>query len=921
MLPSLSTSSTAVPPVAGASPTATAPPSHDVLRGLRCSPSRRAVKFTADAHSRHFLAFDTSISRETRLVLFMEVFVFRHLLVDAAVVPAFQVATYTPEELLEVRVVTDPRHPAYGQAGLYAKSPIPYNAIVTPYSGFIEVFATSCNSRTYTMGFGSIGDDYALDAEFVGNYGRYANDPRGVGTLQANLSAENRFNSRGESYTALVARRQISAGEEILMSYGKAHRLSATPWVTMQGEPMMRPRVGGVVPFPAFRTVEAAVCSRVRDGDRDDVTARLSSTTDAGPSTRIEAKRRSDDSSTVRATASPASSSHLSTNVSGLTAAVAPESNTAYTNETADALADTASSPPLPSVAYDLLWECPQCGMWTLCEASVADMPLPCSACGTPKLSGARLISLLSSPAITQRALLQEVGPLRTSRSPPQDRKTPPCSSTSPLPPSSPSSAASSFTSSSPPFSSEHTDWPMNVPFLPWQVWDAAVPMSVLAKHSRFDTQEHVFIYTVDTGLDEEKKKRGRDNATGAAAEQREHGKQRTETPPNVTEDELSEHSDSGREKKSRVDADSAPSVARTKFHLQASQADPIRSRSRRNGVGRHGGACHRLIRGELWARQGDVDPADLARLNRGLTPAVTLISAPASEDSTLSAHVFSPFSLSPRQLQQSTHTRLDAAEVKESLDDFTKHGSEVEATLAKSPLSLLMSPTQEVDRLIVLRRAASVGTTSAAVSADTDDVAFSPQLASMRRRLQCMTRRLFTGKAFQPGEVVSYVGGLVRRRGDSRCRVSDSCLEIPLRFFLPPTLRERCRVPTGAVAPTHGATATQTVEKCSSEGITLQRFCQRIDGFSLVVTNEFMYCPCVVWEEEAQEDVSPLGNTRDDGRHRFRMTGAEDDVESALSACNVALVLTLDSLGCPYACAVATKAIRAFEPLLARAQ
>lgn len=869
-----------------------------VLSGLLCVPSRRSLKFTAGPHARHFLAFDTSISRESRLLLFMELFVFRQLLVEVDVLPAFQVATYTPEELLEVRVVTDPRHPAYGQAGLYAKNTIPYNTIVTPYAGFIEVFATSCNSRTYTMGFGSISDDYALDAEFVGNYGRYANDPRGVGTLQANLSAENRFNSRGESFTALVARRQISAGEEILMSYGKAHRLSSTPWTTMQGEPIMRPRMGGVLPFPSFRTAEPS---------------------------RSEEARSVDDANDAGAIVFGSSDGEES---------VGP--------------------------ANDLLWECTQCGMWTRCEASVADAPVPCSGCGTPKLTGARMVSLLSSPAITQRALLIEAG--RREYRPSENSASSVSSLTSPLsqasaevslPPSMPcgatSTAANATISSSATFNSVQVDWPMNVPFLPWQVWDAAVPLSVVAKHTRFETQEHTFLYTVDTGLGRERRtKRDRDKTAAAGdnvgdddgddgdahLEKSGHVRRRAETS-GLGSGECRGHfsdSDEGEvavkprketEEEDEDEANSAPqpttATRRRVSFARDSHADTVRSSRRKGGGGGGRGNSHpggRLKRGVLWERQGDVDLEDLARLNRGWTVPLRLHarSSLATQDDTMySAHIFSPFSLTPQQLQRSLCARGGSVAGR----DFAAYaGGDDFLNTVRSPLSFLVSPLQEVDRLIVLQRGhtntvnAAAPTSAAFLSSD--DAGFSPQVINMRRRLRCMTRRLFTGKTFQAGEVVSYIGGLVRQHGDARCCVSDSCLEIPLRFFLPPALRRLCRL--------HAADKEKQLlgARGSGEGTVLHGFCQRVDQYSLVVTNEFMYCPCVVWEDADEAASSEDQEVRADPACQMNTM---DEVTNALSACNVALVLTLDSLGCPFACAVATKAIGAFEPLLARAQ
>ncbi|PWV02360.1 hypothetical protein C4B63_2g79 [Trypanosoma cruzi] len=222
----------------------------ETSQSLRCAPARRSLKFHAGAHAQHFILFDPSISKHDRMILYMELFAFIQHFIDTEAIPHFRPSRYLPEEYVELRVLTDPRHPAYGQIGLFAKNTIPANTVVTPYSGYIEIFSTSCSSRTYTMGFGSFGDEYALDAEFVGNYGRFANDPRGVEGLVANLTAESRFTPRGEAYTALVSRRIINKGEEILMSYGKAHSLTPSPWVGLKGELLTRQRAGGIVPFP-----------------------------------------------------------------------------------------------------------------------------------------------------------------------------------------------------------------------------------------------------------------------------------------------------------------------------------------------------------------------------------------------------------------------------------------------------------------------------------------------------------------------------------------------------------------------------------------------------------------------------------------------------------------------------------------------
>ncbi|KAG5491115.1 hypothetical protein JIQ42_01010 [Leishmania sp. Namibia] len=870
-------------------------PRLNVLGGLQCTPLRRSLKFAASWHARQFLAFDTAISRDDRLLLYMELFAFRQHLVDPCVLPHFQPATYAPEEVLEVRVITDQRHPAYGQAGLFAKNTIPPNTIVTPYSGFIEVFGTSCNSRTYTMGFGAFGDDYALDAEFVGNYGRFANDPRGVGTLQANISAENRFNSRGESFTALVSRRQINAGEEILMSYGKAHRLSAAPWMNVQGEPIMRPRLGGVVPFPSFRT-ESVLTAAAATGPPPVLATSLPQRSAEG--SKAEGKSTSKES---RSAAGITSASGGFPSFAEVDCSSVPAINPVWPVSSAPE-PQQALPRPCPDVANDLLWECTQCGMWSICEASTADTPLRCLACATPKLSGARLVSLLSSPGITEAALLAEAG-LNSPR---------PSAAVTPTPPQTQASAASLNSSTS--FRSEHADWPMNVPFLPWQVWDAAVPLKVLEKHSRYEIQGHMFVYTVDTGLSREKRGRGAhdtDASDSTAATQKSQGAPEAGQPPETPPSKGSRlHSPS----RSSGDA-SLAGVRAPSGHLIAAEENPTGRRRRRGGSVAHDNS--RSKRNALWERQGDLNSEELELL----TPAIgvlPLLSSPASTSSAAYALVSAASSTKLSFLERAASASGESVALAGGDPALTHTGGvhavaledagvSAAAILTQSPLSYLLNTTQEVDRLVVLHRAV------AKVPSPAVETSYSPQIALARRRLQCMTRRLYTGKAFQPGDIVSYIGGLVRQRGDVRCRVSNSCLEIPLRFFLPPRLRLRCG--SGAFATHSGGGPCDAAADAA-----LQAFCDRLDRLSLVVTNEFMYCPCLVSEAKAEEGRSVVGASEVSDSAGDNV-GCEDEVDDALESCNVALALALDALGSPFACAVAIKHIGAFEPLLARVQ
>lgn len=707
-----------------------------MLEALRCVPSRRSVKFTAGPHARHFIAFDAAVSKEERILLYMELFAFAKSLVDRDILPDFPFAAYLPEELVGIRVVSDPRHPAYGQAGLYANRPIPSGTIVAPYAGIIEIFTTSCNSRTYTMGFGSLSDDYALDAEFCGNCGRFANDPRGVEGQTANLSAESKYSNRGESFTALVARRLIQEGEEILMSYGKAHSLSASPWVGVRGDALMRPRFGGTVPFPMLKHCAQPVTA----------------------------------------------------------------------NGTAVTVDDEEEA------SFQVMWECTQCAAWSPCHSPAMVRIDYCVVCHSPKLSGAKLVALLSSQPVTVDTLKAAAGV--ASPCPVEDTPIPspaevgkvdgrvrqrvtgrPSNGPTSASPSCiipPSPGPSTTSHQWPPlYSSMRVDWPMNVPFLPWQVWDTAVPATALGKHSKFDSSEHIFLYHV-----------GCEGSDGSSSEEG---------------DRSGEFMPSG-EHNSRRRANNRP------------------ERSTRPG------------RWEKRVRQ------------ETSTDGGALVSAQSPTVSPSSSSVL-----------------------------HVPTGTSPPCPSLQRVLSLRCS----VERFLLLLPHLSEATL----------------LESVRQSLRSMSCRPFTGRSFEAGEVISYVGGCVRRSGDSRVRPDGSPLAIPMKYLIPASTRRRiCEGQwNGSGCEGQSTAATNTQESA-------RHFLHRLSGLTFVVTNEMMFCPCLALL--TTEEEKNLGTASD-----AAMTTTSRTLQMLMDACNATLTLSMDSLGCPYVALVATRHIDAFAALLARTQ
>jgi hypothetical protein len=159
------------------------------------------------------------------------------------------------ESVAEPRVIADPLHPAFGQFGLFAKARIPAATVLMCYSGFVQGHGSFPCSQAYTMGYGGEHSDLEIDSEFVGNLARFANDPRGCpNNPSANLVAASRQNRLGENFSAITTKRVILPGEELLLSYGARHRLSGHHWVTRGGRRLSRPRVMPPLSGPSLAT-------------------------------------------------------------------------------------------------------------------------------------------------------------------------------------------------------------------------------------------------------------------------------------------------------------------------------------------------------------------------------------------------------------------------------------------------------------------------------------------------------------------------------------------------------------------------------------------------------------------------------------------------------------------------------------------
>ena len=146
----------------------------------------------------------------------------------------------TPRELkpgpcphVKITPITDPRHPANGQSGLFATRALPPGSLILPYIGEVHpAGAASHASSDYDLWLDR-GGDVAVDAARMGNEARFVNDYRGVpGAVRPNAEFCEAWDARrGEKVMAvfvLPAGKKdkakaagIAKGQEILVSYGK----------------------------------------------------------------------------------------------------------------------------------------------------------------------------------------------------------------------------------------------------------------------------------------------------------------------------------------------------------------------------------------------------------------------------------------------------------------------------------------------------------------------------------------------------------------------------------------------------------------------------------------------------------------------------------------------------------------------------
>lgn len=144
---------------------------------------------------------------------------------DAA---ALKVIGHTPQwpgppqqvcKLVKIKKITDPKHPAYNQYGLFAAKKIPPRTHLLDYLGYVHTAAESDESSNYDIVLDK-DTGIAIDAQRCGCEARMVNDYRGI-CERPNVQFDDRYVGDELRIAIFTMSEPISAGTELCINYGK----------------------------------------------------------------------------------------------------------------------------------------------------------------------------------------------------------------------------------------------------------------------------------------------------------------------------------------------------------------------------------------------------------------------------------------------------------------------------------------------------------------------------------------------------------------------------------------------------------------------------------------------------------------------------------------------------------------------------
>lgn len=118
------------------------------------------------------------------------------------------------------QLITDERHPAKGEYGLFAQRKMERGEHIIDYLGLVTLKGNESKTSDYTASFGD-DNELALDAELMGNEARMINDFRNTGK-RANALFDQYRDAAGDLKLGVFAGPHgVNKADEVLVSYGK----------------------------------------------------------------------------------------------------------------------------------------------------------------------------------------------------------------------------------------------------------------------------------------------------------------------------------------------------------------------------------------------------------------------------------------------------------------------------------------------------------------------------------------------------------------------------------------------------------------------------------------------------------------------------------------------------------------------------
>ncbi|ANB13045.1 hypothetical protein AWJ20_1323 [Sugiyamaella lignohabitans] len=129
------------------------------------------------------------------------------------------VRAQNPSNLVKIKKILDPKHPAYGQNGLFAARKLAPGSHVIDYLGYVHNSQDTDPTSDYDIQLDKQ-SGIAIDAQKWGTEARMINDYRGIQS-KPNVKFDDHYVDGQLRVAVFVLNQPISAGDELCINYGK----------------------------------------------------------------------------------------------------------------------------------------------------------------------------------------------------------------------------------------------------------------------------------------------------------------------------------------------------------------------------------------------------------------------------------------------------------------------------------------------------------------------------------------------------------------------------------------------------------------------------------------------------------------------------------------------------------------------------